>query len=419
MKVLWFSNTPANGAEYLKEGPVGGGWIKSMDRALQSKVELHIAFYYPKKDDSFKYLEATYHPISRKNWRLIALADILWQRLIDRQDLYKYLKIINSVQPDIIHIHGTENPFCCIIPNVKIPVIVTINGCLTVYDHKFLNGFTKSNLKVNFPNYGKSFRQFINYKSFIRMWKELKKMSVREQNNLQLVQYIIGHTAWDRRITSILASKSIYYHCDDMMRDVFYKRTWKYNKKRKLVIHTTTGNSPYKGFKTICETLFELNCILNFQVEWQIAGITSESSIVKITRNILKNRFPETGLLYLGELDENELINKMCQANIYVMPSHIENYVNSLCEAMLLGMPCIATFAGGTGSLLNDGEEGILIQDGDPWVLAGAILELYNNPDLASQYGIKARERALIRHNPERILKELLNIYTQVIRQSS
>jgi hypothetical protein len=33
---------------------------------------------------------------------------------------------------------------------------------------------------------------------------------------------------------------------------------------------------------------------------------------------------------------------------------------------MIIGMPCIATFAGGTASMLKSDEEGILIQDGDP-----------------------------------------------------
>jgi glycosyltransferase involved in cell wall biosynthesis len=99
---------------------------------------------------------------------------------------------------------------------------------------------------------------------------------------------------------------------------------------------------------------------------------------------------------------------------MYVMASHIENSSNSLCEAMILGMPCIATYAGGTASLLKDNEDGILIQDGDPWSLSGAILELYNNPQKAVDYGKNARNKALIRHDKERIATDLLAIYRTI-----
>ena len=85
---------------------------------------------------------------------------------------------------------------------------------------------------------------------------------------------------------------------------------------------------------------------------------------------------------------------------------------------MMLGMPCIATYAGGTGSLLKDGEEGILIQDGDPWVMAGAIIELISDPEKAVNMGQKARERALLRHDKNKVVNDLLNIYSKVIELS-
>jgi glycosyltransferase involved in cell wall biosynthesis len=100
------------------------------------------------------------------------------------------------------------------------------------------------------------------------------------------------------------------------------------------------------------------------------------------------------------------------------MASHIENSPNNLCEAMILGMPCVATFAGGTASMLKDGAEGVLVQDGDPWVMAGAILELINDNNKAVLFGKNARERALVRHNKTTIVSELLASYDSIIKQS-
>ena len=416
MKVLWFSNSPGNASECLMDGFVGSSWIPALDKGIQRKIDLHLAFYYPKKSDSFKYGETTYHPIGSKYWRFNVLIDIFRNRIIDKQDLGRYLDIINCVKPDIIHIHGTENPFGCIIPYTNIPVIVSIQGYLTVIDRKYKNNFTDRNLKASSSDFSGGIKNFILRKSFLRKKTILERNQKIERRNLLETKHIIGRTDWDRRVGLLLAPKSKYYHCDEIMRENFYKTNWKYNQKSKLVIHSTIGNNPYKGFETICEALYELKRI-DIQVEWQIVGINQEDSIVKVTRNMLKSKFPLVGIKYLGKVVGQELVTKMIDADIFVSASHIENSSNSLCEAMLLGMPCIATYVGGTGALISDQVEGILIQDGDPWALAGAIIELYKNPDIACTYGKKARERALERHNSDRIVKDLINIYSEVLSE--
>ena len=78
-------------------------------------------------------------------------------------------------------------------------------------------------------------------------------------------------------------------------------------------------------------------------------------------------------------------------------------------------MTVIATFAGGIPSIVGDKKDGLLVQDGDPYALAGAIMELKGNCNYANRLGINARARARIRHNPERIINDLLNIYSSII----
>jgi glycosyltransferase involved in cell wall biosynthesis len=104
-------------------------------------------------------------------------------------------------------------------------------------------------------------------------------------------------------------------------------------------------------------------------------------------------------------------------SDLYIGTSHIENSPNSLCEALLVGVPCIATDAGGTSSLIDDGVDGILIQDGDPYSMAGAIIEIKNNYEQAIEFAGKGRERALKRHNIEKISNDLLAIYKTIADQ--
>lgn len=414
MRVLWFTNTSCNASEYLGEGPVGGGWLRALDHALQQKVELHVAFYHPKARETFKYKSGTYYPISKGNWKVKAILGIFWRQTTNTQDQEKYLQIIDNVKPDIIHIHGTENAFGCIIPLAKVPVVVSIQGCMTVYHHKFLSGYSLRELSISILYRGRGIRQFIRNRSFNRAYRDFAKLKNREQQNLKPSKHIIGRTNWDRRIASILAPTSSYYHGDEMLREVFYTNTWTSGGQDKFIIHSTTSNSAYKGFETICETLYILRVERKLDIIWQVAGLKPGDSIVEVTKFKLGSKYPWTGLTFLGSLDETKLVESMCKASIYVSPSHIENSPNSLCEAMILGMPCIATYAGGTSSIIEDGKEGILVQDGDPWAMAGSILELHKNPSLALQYGRKARERALRRHDRERVVDSYIDIYKTI-----
>ncbi len=414
MKVLWFSNTPALGADHINLKVPGGGWLKSLDQALQSKVELHIAFHYPKPFMPFKLGQTHYYPITPVNWRLEMLKNILTNIVYDQEYKEKYLQLIDEIKPDIIHIHGTENSFGCIIGKTNVPVVVSIQGNVTVYFHKYLSGFSQRFMKTRNLKLSKGVKSFFASKNFASDYKRFRKMAIIEAQNLRNCPFIIGRTDWDRRITSVLAPEAIYYHGDEILRDGFYRNIWSERNSSSLIIHSTSGNNFYKGFETICQALYELNK-KGVKVGWQVAGISESDLIVKVVRKKLGKIYPDKGLRLLGHLGENDLIQRMLEADVFVMASHIENSSNNLCEAMIMGMPCIATYAGGTGSLLKDGEEGILVQDGDPWVLAGAIIELLGNKERAVKFGAASRFRAVQRHCKAIIISDLITIYEKII----
>lgn len=82
----------------------------------------------------------------------------------------------------------------------------------------------------------------------------------------------------------------------------------------------------------------------------------------------------------------------------------------------MIGMPVIASYSGGTSSLLEHEKDGILYQDGDPYVLAGAIVELFQGKNKAIEYGSSARKKAFCRHDKNRILNELISGYNSIIK---
>jgi glycosyltransferase involved in cell wall biosynthesis len=198
-----------------------------------------------------------------------------------------------------------------------------------------------------------------------------------------------------------------------MLRSQFFISKWGSPGNKKLIIHTTILGATYKGVDNIFLTS-ELLIAWGLDFEWRIAGITPDDVVIKLWLSYLKKKIRDFPVLFLGPLNTTELVNRLLEAHIYIHPSHIENSSNSICEAMLLGMPVIATYAGGTPDILKDKEEGILVQNGDHFHMAGAIIEMTRNHEKAIEFGKNARSRALIRHDPEHIVNQLVRTYHSV-----
>lgn len=85
-----------------------------------------------------------------------------------------------------------------------------------------------------------------------------------------------------------------------------------------------------------------------------------------------------------------------------------ENSPNTVCEAQLLGIPVIATNVGGTSTLVRHMETGILVPANAPFFMAANIKLLVEDVELASRLGIAGRQTAIDRHNPEKIVSDLV-----------
>ena len=80
---------------------------------------------------------------------------------------------------------------------------------------------------------------------------------------------------------------------------------------------------------------------------------------------------------------------------------------------MLLGVPCVAAYTGGTPSMISS-NEGYLYQADAPYMLANGICRIFESKKVAQQYPENARIRARITHDTEINLRSLLQIYQTV-----
>jgi glycosyltransferase involved in cell wall biosynthesis len=81
-------------------------------------------------------------------------------------------------------------------------------------------------------------------------------------------------------------------------------------------------------------------------------------------------------------------------ADAFVLPSRREGMSNAVLEAMACGLPSIVSPAGAADGLVRDGENGLVVPEGDPAQLARAMRRLLNDRDLMARLGATAAESA-------------------------
>lgn len=133
-------------------------------------------------------------------------------------------------------------------------------------------------------------------------------------------------------------------------------------------------------------------------------------------RESLERRSQELGLSdrvrFLGWVDDLDTVMRRWQ--IYVQPSVSEGASMTALQAMALGLPVLATSAGGLPETLGDA--GLLVEAGDPRPLAEAIRRLQGSAELRQRLGQAARRRVTELNDPARSAGLLRVVYESVLR---
>ncbi len=138
--------------------------------------------------------------------------------------------------------------------------------------------------------------------------------------------------------------------------------------------------------------------------ESDLRGLIEE----RIASHALQDRFVLTGF----RSDVPALMDRM---EICCLASNSEGMPNVLLEAMAAGRPVVATRVGGVPELVDDGENGFLVELGDTRGFADAVCRLLREPELARRMGRKGRDRAARRHSCVEAAGELEVIYRDAL----
>jgi len=319
------------------------------------------------------------------------------------------IDVVRDVEPDIIHVHGTENPFGLIGPHIRTPVVISLQGLLTVYERFFFHGMTAQEIA------SLAFR-----KSFVLGWSDLHGywrcvgMAAREREIMRINRFFMGRTGWDRAVLRTVNPAAAYHHCDEVLRPPFYRAAWEHEAAATRTIFCTSNTLTWKGAECLIEALGLLHGAGYADVRLRIAGIPPEGPGNQFYAARARKHGVIESVDWLGRLDAEELVAGLLGATVFAYPSHIDNSPNALCEALLVGVPTVASYVGGVPSLIDDRHDGLLYPDGDPYALADGIRRLLDDASLAVDIGQRARERAVHRHDPDSISARLRNVYSDL-----
>ena len=79
--------------------------------------------------------------------------------------------------------------------------------------------------------------------------------------------------------------------------------------------------------------------------------------------------------------------------DVFALPSRYEGLPTAVVEAMICGIPVVATAVNAVGDVVVPGETGLLVPPGRPGLMADAVRFLLDSPDVAERMAAAARAR--------------------------
>jgi glycosyltransferase involved in cell wall biosynthesis len=156
---------------------------------------------------------------------------------------------------------------------------------------------------------------------------------------------------------------------------------------------------------------------------WKLANMGEDCQLVMVgdgpNRSSLQLHYgKEHNIIWLGFVaDEQQRIDILRAADVFILPSLVEGLSISLLEAMACGVACLATDAGADGEVLENGAGVILDTQGVAAQLKILLPLFRNHPEMTNLLGKKARQRVLERYTLNQNITKLEQLYLEIANQ--
>ena len=412
MKLLWLCNMIPGAVKQAMTGKEGNGlWVDHVLQDLRRQEDLEIRILCPYKKEKTGNLD---------NW--------CSYRTFRTKAPHQYLPELETqfelelaeFRPDVIHSWGVEYAHTFAMVNAAektgyLPkMVVSIQGLCSYIAGHYCEGIPHS------VQHSTTFRDFLRWDNIAQQQKKFILRGEVEKQTLSKISHIIGRTHWDKACTEAINPEAQYHVCNETLRDPFYEGCWQFEGCVPHRIFAPSCSYPVKGFHHLIEAFREVVKVYPDATlavpgrSYLKTSIFRRNSYQKYLAKLTREYGLEEKIEFLGSLDAEGMKENLLKANVFAMPSTIENSPNALGEAMLLAVPSVAADVGGVTSLMTHKAEGFVYQSTAPYMLAHFIKTIFAMEGDAEAMGLSARNHGQTIHDPETNLRDLLNIYTEI-----
>jgi glycosyltransferase involved in cell wall biosynthesis len=127
----------------------------------------------------------------------------------------------------------------------------------------------------------------------------------------------------------------------------------------------------------------------------------------------------EKSVEFLGFVEHDNIYQVYTKGRVFIMPSiWSEQFGLAGPEALMCGLPCVASNVGGIPEWLKDGQWGYLVPPGDSEALAEKIILLLEDPRLCKIFADRGREFILRQYGTEKFKRNILNLADRFVKRS-
>ena len=405
MNVLWIVNVELPKiAEHFGRTNVYAGWLETMSKQLaeNENINLYVAGVTPVE------------------YRDVIVDGISYYGFINGKEEKLFKDVIENVKPDIIHVWGTE--YVHIRPLLKVlkatdsidKTVVSIQGLVSECS-KYYNAGLPADVINKSVRIGRIKRTSLKQESL-----EMGKRGENEVRFFKEVKHCIGRTSYDKNVVTRINPDINYHYCSESMREPFYEGSWEYDKCEKNTIFFSQTHWPLKGVHECIKALgivkkeipdIHLNALGHKPLSPESIRLKSYDEYLD---KLIRDNNLKDSISWLGTLPAEQMREQYLKANVFVCASSLENSSNSVAEAMLLGLPVIASDRGGMRSIIEDGKDGLLYDFDSPEKMAEAVLMVFTDNNFFVSLSKNAEKSAKEKYNREKNYNQLISIYETI-----
>lgn len=404
-KILWLSNF------CFREGAnTGSGtWIESMGKALAQSRKYSLynitlgTVNEPVRSDACGIRQWVF-PIK-------AVACKAMCELPPEKVLRAICKVASDIKPDLVHVWGVERFWGLLTARklIDYPALLEMQGIPSAMAPYMTGCLEQSDLR-------KCFRLKEVLRPSLSLPEQQKRFRAAAEAEREIIRghrFIDYQSEWIRSYVEPLRSGATMFKTRMMLREEFLKcDAWRY-KSDNHVVFTSCGWAANKGMHVLVEACRMLQGKFP-DIQLRVAGSFSsgirQSGYQKFAMEMAKG----VDVVRLGGLSPEQMIEEMHNTAVYVNPSLVESYSMSLAEAMSVGGPCVATYAGAMPEV--GGDACLYFPIADAGALQGCIAKVFEMKDGVCSMSQKAREKSMADHDQAKAVERQIEIYESVLK---